>query len=208
MRIYLVILVLLNILIVPLASAQRQHPPQTPPQVQSGWSWSGFVEQVTLDEVVAAREGVDNTASAIGFAGERYTSDTNMTLSLGMSLLLYDDNNEFIQYVHDNWGDSRYEESSASAVMVFADYGPKLRFGIDNRNFVMVRGGASRIFGSERSIGFCSNCYTEEIDVDGGAYGVLGLGRTLGNFDISLQFQQYFTGDLDNTLRLKISGAF
>jgi hypothetical protein len=74
--------------------------------------------------------------------------------------------------------------------------------------FFSVRGGVSGILGSERSISNCRNCYSEDIEIDGGVYGVLGIGQTLGNLDLSLQFQQYFSGDLDNTLRLKLSGAF
>ena len=69
-------------------------------------------------------------------------------------------------------------------------------------------GGLSGIFFSERSISSCSNCYSEDIDIDGGLYGVLGVGHKLGYFDIGLQFHQYFTGDLDNGFRLKLSSSF
>jgi hypothetical protein len=61
---------------------------------------------------------------------------------------------------------------------------------------------------SERGISNCSNCYSEDIEIDGGIYGVLGVGQTLGSLDLSVQFQQYLSGDLDNTIRLKLSGAF
>jgi hypothetical protein len=131
-----------------------------------------------------------------------------MTLSLGMNYIFYHDNAAFAQYVRDYWGYIDYEQSDATAITVFAEYGPKYRFGQNNLSFVVIRGGASAVLLSERAIYGCSNCYSEDIDIDGGLYGVLGVGQTLGNLDVSLQFQQYFSGDIDNSFRLKISGTF
>lgn len=178
------------------------------PVRQTGWSWSGHADHINIDKKAAAEQWIEDTAFAIGGAAEYYASDSENTLTLGASVLFYRDNAEFSQYVEDYWGDEGYEESDANAFMLFAEYGPKYRFGRDNMSFFSVRGGVSGILGSERSISNCRNCYSEDIDIDGGLYGVLGIGQTLGSIDISLQFQQYFSGDLDNTLRLKISGAF
>jgi len=174
----------------------------------SAWSWSGHIDHVNIDAEAAWLQGIDEGATAIGFAAERYTNESEMTLSLGASILLYNDNDEFAQYVRSYWGNESYSESDASGLMLFAEYGPKYRFGADNLSFFTVRGGASAILGSERSISNCSNCYSEKIDIDGGVYGLLGIGQTFGSLDWGLQFQQYFSGDLDNAIRLKISGAF
>ncbi len=172
------------------------------------WSWSGHLDHVTFDSEAAAEALIEDTATALGFAAEYYTNTSENTLSLGMNILFYRDNAAFGQYVEDYWGDVDYSESDASAIMLFAEYGPKYRFGQDNMSFVVVRGGASGIFASERTIANCSDCYSEDIEMDGGVYGLLGIGQTLGSLDLSLQFQQYFSGDLDNALRLKLSGAF
>lgn len=177
-------------------------------QSYGSWSWSGHVDHVTFDEEAAWEEGIEESAMAVGFAGEYYTNTSEMTLSLGASFLFYHDNATFAQYVEDYWGDIDYEESDASAITLFAEYGPKYRFGADNLSFVVVRGGGTAVLASERSISGCSNCYSEDIDIEGGIYGVVGIGRTLGALDIGLQFQQYFTGDIDNSVRFKISGAF
>ena len=174
----------------------------------TGWSWSGHIDHVTIDSESAAEQWIEDSATAIGGAAEYYSSTTENTLVLGASVLLYRDNAEFAQYVEDYWGDVDYTESDATAFMLFAEYGPKYRFGSDNMSFVTVRGGVSGILASERSISNGSNCYSEDIEIDGGVYGVLGIGQTLGSLDLSLQFQQYLSGDLDNTLRLKLSGAF
>lgn len=174
----------------------------------TGWSWSGHVDHVTFDKEAAAKQFIKPTATAVGGAAEYYSSKSENTLVLGASILLYRDNAEFAQYVEDYWGDVDYAESDANAFMLFAEYGPKYRFGQDNMSFVTVRGGLSGVLASERSISNCRNCYSEDIEIDGGVYGVLGIGQTLGRLDLSLQFQQYFSGDLDNTIRLKLSGAF
>lgn len=179
-------------------------------QQYTGWSWSGHVDHVTFDKVAAAKPEaqVKDTATAIGGAAEYYSSATENTLSLGINFLFYRDTAAFSQYVKDYWGDIDYSESDANAFMVFAEYGPKYRFGQDNMTFVTVRGGVSGMLYSERGISGCRNCHEEDIDIDGGLYGVLGIGQTLGSLDLSLQFQQYFTGDIDNSVRLKLSGAF
>lgn len=174
----------------------------------TGWSWSGHVDHVTIDSEAAAGQWIEDSATAIGGAAEYYSSKSENTLVLGASVLLYRDNAEFAQYVEDYWGDVDYTESDATAFMLFAEYGPKYRFGQDNMSFFTVRGGVSGILASERGISNCSNCYSEDIEIDGGVYGVLGIGQTLGSLDLSLQFQQYFSGDLDNSIRLKLSGAF
>jgi hypothetical protein len=174
----------------------------------SGWSWSAHVDHMNIDEDVAFEEGIEDTYTAIGGAAEYYSGDSDMTLSLGLSIIFYDDNAEFSQYVEDYWGDDYYRSSDATGGQAFIEYGPKYKFGANNQSFFVVRGGLSGIFFSERSISSCSNCYSEDIDVDGGLYGVLGIGHKLGYFDLGLQFQQYFTGDLDNGLRLKLSSSF
>jgi hypothetical protein len=46
------------------------------------------------------------------------------------------------------------------------------------------------------------------VDVNGGFYGALGVGHTFGMVDLSLQFQQYISGDLSNSLRFKVATAF
>jgi hypothetical protein len=174
----------------------------------TGWSWSGHVDHITFDKQAAAAQFIEDTATAVGGAAEYYSSNTENTLTLGVNMLFYRDNAAFGQYVESYWSGVDYQKSDANAFMLFAEYGPKYRFGRDNMTFVTIRGGLSGILASERSISNCRNCYSEDIEIDGGAYGVIGIGQTLGNFDLGLQFQQYFSGDVDNSLRLKLSGAF
>lgn len=193
---------LIFLLGIPCAAMAQQYP-ATP-----GWSWSGHVEHMTFDDETAWEQGIADNATAIGFAVERFQNTTENTWSLGMNFIFYNDDDEFAQYVEDYWGDVDYQESDANAISVFAEYGPRYRFGADKLSFFTVRGGLSGMLYSERGIGNCSDCYSEDIDIDGGLYGLVGIGRSTSSIDWSLQFQQYFSGDIDNVIRLKISGTF
>lgn len=174
---------------------------QTP--AYSGWSWSAHVGSLNIDSKVARQQGIKSSAWVIGAAAERYSSDSILTFVVGVDLVGYSDNYSFSQET--NKGE---KDSDASAAMVYAEFGPRLPFGKDNNNYFIAHAGVSGIFSSERGIGNCTNCYSEDIDVKGGLYGVLGVGHTFNNFDLGLQFQQYMTGDLDNSLRLRISTSF
>lgn len=204
-----------SIRLLPLCAALASLPALADPEYvsktygpTSGWSWSGHVDKINIDKTAAAEQGIEDSLIAIGGAAEYYTGDSDMTLSIGLSFISYDDNAEFGQYVEDYWGDGYYSSSDASGGQAFIEYGPKYKFGANDQSFFTVRGGLSGIFFSERSISSCSNCYSEDIDIDGGAYGVLGIGQKLGYLDLGLQFHQYFTGDLDNGFRLKLSSSF
>lgn len=173
-----------------------------------GWSWSGHVDHMTFDDEAAWEEGIAENATAIGFSVERFQNTHEYTWSLGMNFIFYNDNDEFAQYIEDYWGDVDYQESDADGISIFAEYGPRYRFGADKLSFFTVRGGLNGVVYSERGISNCSDCYSEDIDIEGGVYGLIGVGRTLGAIDLGLQFQQYFSGDIDNVVRLKISGSF
>ncbi len=189
-------------LIISIPAVAQQYP-ATP-----GWSWSGHIEHMTFDEEAAWDAGIADNATAIGFAVERFQNTNEYTWSLGANFIFYNDDDEFAQYVEDYWGDVDYQESDASAISIFADYGPRYRFGADKLSFFTVRGGGTAIVYSERGIGNCTDCYSEDIDINGGVYGLIGIGRSTNVLDWSLQFQQYFSGDIDNVIRLKISGTF
>jgi len=174
----------------------------------SGWSWSAHVDRLNIDKKIATEEGVDPWFTAVGGAGEYYFEDSDMILSLGLSMVFYDDNEAFSQVVRDYWGYGYYDSSDATGGQAFIEYGPQYRFGAAEKSFFSIRAGLSSIFFSSRSISGCSNCFSEDINVDGGAYGALGVGHRLGPIDLGLHFYQYFGGDLDNGFRVKISSPF
>lgn len=171
--------------------------------VTSGWSWGVNIDQLNLDKDAAWYNWVDDKALLIGVSAEHFNSANDFTYTLGVDFVSYDDENGFSQ--NTNYG---RKSSSASGMLIYIEAGNKLRFGNRGENFFNVKVGANSMLGSERSIGNCSNCYSEDINIDGGLYGVVGIGHSFDVFDVALNFKQYFSGDLDNSLGLKFSTTF
>lgn len=185
-----------------LASSVMADPaPQE--QAHDSWSWSAHVGTMNIDSKTAKEQGVGDSAWAIGLAAEHYIGKSFLTVALGVDFIGYDDNYSFSQKT--NKGNKK---SDASAALMYIELGPRITFGKDNSNYFIAHAGASKMLSSDRGIGYCTDCYSENIDVNGGLYGALSIGRTFDHFDLGLQFQQYFSGDLDNSLRLRISSSF
>lgn len=182
----------------PTLAAPDAHQPSS-----SGWSWSAHVGTLNIDSEIAEQQGIDDSAWVIGVAAERYSSNSNLTFLIGADFIGYGDNYSFSQDT--NKGE---KDSDASGALLYVEFGPHIPFGKDDSSYFVAHAGVSGMLNSERGISYCENCYSEDIKVDGGFYGVLGVGHSFGNFDLGLQFQQYFSGDLDNSLRLRISSSF
>ena len=184
-----------------LANQSLAAEPREP--VYTGWIWSAHAGTLNIDSKVAREQFIEDSAWLFGLSAERYSSDSNFTFLVGVDFIGYSDELPFDQHTDDGW-----KESDAGAAMAYVEFGPKIPFGADQTNYFTAHAGVSGIFSSERSINYCRNCYSEDIDVSGGLYGILGVGHNFGNFDVGVQFQQYFSGDLDNSLRLRISSSF
>jgi hypothetical protein len=63
---------------------------------------------------------------------------------------------------------------------------------------------------SERTISNCSNCYSEDIDIDGGPYAGAALGLGSDRVGVTFRYNQYLEGDdgIESTLGLSVSGLF
>lgn len=181
----------------PLTLAAKEQPEYT------GWSWSANVDSLNITKDAASREYIDPNAVVFGFAAEHYTSANEFTYAIGLNFISYDDQYGFSQQT--NYGTKK---SDASAMMAYVEAGPRYKFGVNGMNFLSIKGGISGIFSSQRGISYCSNCYSEDINVDGGFYGAIGVGHSFDSFDLSLNFHQYFTGDLDNSIGIKLSSSF
>lgn len=94
-------------------------------------------------------------------------------------------------------------------MLLYAATGPLWTLGEKQDTFAYLQGGVSGVFGSERSIGNCSNCFSEDIDISGGLFAKAGLVKNVSK-SIALGFQltQYLSGDIDNSLGLVLSSRF
>lgn len=184
------------------ATAQTRFDPT------GSWIVGGGVEQVVLDRQQASKEMIDDTAVSVYVEGE-YIFSRFFSTSFGLAYYDYDDYATFTQWTEDSWGDERRSRSDAQGVPVYAEVGYKQFFSSEGRVYITARGGLALMLASERSISNCSNCYEEDIDIEGGAYGVLGAGvRLASSFLLSVRYKHFFSGDIEHVTGLNFSYSF
>lgn len=175
------------------------------------WSFGGYLESLSLNPEKAAREGIDDSALALGFNAD-YFSNGLMAVSLGSAWVKYNDNRGFSQRVEVvggfNDGDVQTASSDASAFLAYADAGPRFTFG--RSSYFSVKAGFATFFASERAIGNCNDCFSEGIDIDGGAYIQTAFGHSFDRVSIGFVYNQYLDDDkgVSDGFRFLIATAF
>ncbi len=163
------------------------------------------VGQVSLDEETSLREGVEDSAFYMRFGWEGQSN--KFVYGAGMSAYVYSDNEGFEQLVEEYDGDISRADSSAVAINLFFEGG----YSHAVNEAVSFEGiaGFEPTISSERSIGNCTNCYEEDIDIGGGLY-ISPRVRFGGEntFSFLLAYHQYLTGDVDNGLTANFSWRF
>ena len=169
----------------------------------TGWSWSGDLGRLNLTKDAAAREYLYTDATVFGFGAEHYNSEDEFIFGFGLDFVSYNDAYPFQQLTNQGW-----KESNASGMIFYGEAGARIRLGVDEMNYLTVKGGYSATAATDRSIASCSNCDVIPIKIDGGLYGVVGIGHSFSSVDLALNFQQYFSGDFDNSITLKLSSTY
>ena len=180
--------------------ANNVHAQDTTFDPAGSWAFNFGVEQVSFDKEKAYEEYIDDSATALVIEGE-YFFRSHYSVTLGLEFLPYDDNAGFRQATTDG-----EKSSDASGMSIYGEVGYKRFFGPNDKTYITARGGMSIMLSSERSISNCSNCYDEDIEIDGGFYGMLGLGVRLGDaWALGVHYKNYFTGDIENAVGLTVS---
>lgn len=185
-------------------SIHAQEPTQTFDPSKT-WAFNFGLEQVSFDKEQASSPDalIEDSALALNFEGEYFFS-SHYSVSLGIAFLQYDDLASFNQ---DTTGG--YKSSDASGMPIYGELGYKRFFGPNNKAYLTTRAGVSAILASERSISNCTNCYEEDIEIDGGFYGLVGLGMRLGNnWALGAHYKSYFTGDIENAVGVNVSYGY
>lgn len=186
--------------------ASRSVAQQSTVQLAKRWVFNLRVEDIAMDDAVARREWVEADAVAVLLEGEYFLSETVST-SVGAGYLKYDDLNEFRQLTESVYGgDVEYSSSNAAAVPLLLDVGYTRFSDGAIPLYWTARGGLTYLLASERAVEQCADCYSQDIEIDGGVFAELGVGVNLGHtVSLGLFYQNYLTGDLENALGLKIS---
>lgn len=175
------------------------------------WSYNIGLSTMNFDSDTALSEGIEDSAIAIVF-GANYRSNSWVT-SIDADFILYDDNAEFSQLVIGeglfNDGDVSTESSEATALAVSLSSGYEWLFGQEKRASAILQGGFTGVFASERSIANCSNCGSQDIDIEGGVFIGGKLAYNMERFSIGVNLRQYVSGDgLSNSFGIVVDTKF
>jgi len=175
------------------------------------WIFGGSITKFSLDSEAAHEQGISNSAWTLSIDANYVQSDWLTTISLDM--LSYSDHNDFDQQVvGDGWsnsGQNSTQSSEAVGIMTSFAFGKMWRMGQDNKLVLSAQGGFSAMISSERSIANCDDCYSEDIDIGGGAFVRAGIVNNFERFALGFRVTQYLTGDdLKNNAGVTLSMAF
>lgn len=183
---------------------------ETPPKPATYWQWGADVSVASINSKTAKQEGVDKNAYLLGVNANYISS--NWVTSLGMDMVFYDDKSDFKQYVEGdglfNRGDVSVESSSASGLLLSVATGYQWLYGKQQQIALRLQGGASVMAMSERSISGCSNCYSEDIDVDGGIFAKVTALHQGEHINIGAHLQQYAGDGLGTVFGITVSTSF
>jgi hypothetical protein len=167
----------------------------------TGWSFS--IGNTSFDSQTALEEGIDDSAFSFDFAYTGYKE--NFIYAVGMSGMLLSDNESFSQGVTGGFGGGySTASSSANAFGFFGEVGYSHVLESGNVSFDLL--GGLEVIWSERSIANCSNCYSEDIDLDSGLY--LKPRVTFykdSGFAFSIAYQKYLSADLEGGISLNFA---
>ena len=195
-----------------LASAQStQFTPynglsQSPERHIKMWAFSGVASMLSINEASAAEQGVKKDGLLISFIGDYY--DNGWLTSIGFGSLFYEDERAFKQRTVDDRGREYDSESSAIGFLLSGASGYQWSFGSKRNTHLSLQGGYELFLESQRSIGSCSNCASEKIDLDAGVFSKFRLLHNVGNSAVGLQFVKYLSDDLDYSIGLLWSSRY
>ena len=179
-------------------------------QVSGDWTWTMSLSNLTIDSDAADNNRVDDSGLAIGFYGD-FQMNSWLT-TIGAEVVVYDDNDGFSQEVVGtgafNNGDRSRASSDATGVVLSVATGYQWFFGENDNISAALQGGFGAMVSSSREIANCSNCYSEDINIDGGAFAKASLIRNGESWRVGGFVQQYLSGDLGTAIGIQIGSSF
>lgn len=171
-------------------------------------AYSVAVDFISIDSDFAASAGLSDSVAALQLAGA-YRFSKYFSASLGVGLFKLDDQNQFSQFVVDDEGFVRVEDSDTRGSTFFGEV--SFSNTVTSRSSVLyaIGLGAATITKARRTISRCESCDATEFDLDGGGYALASLGGKFNNNSaFGLTARQYFSGDLENSLVLWWQSSF
>ncbi len=162
-------------------------------------NWNFGIGYYNLDKTTAQQECIDSSATYIHFGYEG--QDGNFLFGGGISGYLLGDNCKFSQDIIDGWGDRSTESSDANAYGLYGELGYSFPITPGAVHFDLT-GGVEKVW-AERGISNCSNCYSENINLDSGFY-IRPKFKFMskGGFTFTIGYNYFPSADINNGITL------
>ncbi len=159
----------------------------------------------SLSKGATEAQGLNDDAGMLEL-GVSLTAVTGFGVSLGIGFLNFDDNESFSNVVVDDSGFVKIEESEADAIPINAEVFYENPVSNNQRWQYRVGAGYTAITNANREIAQCNNCFSQDLEIDGGKYiSASVVWRTLlkpRSSRFGLSYRQYLSGDLENSVML------
>ena len=184
--------------------ATKQGPKQEKPR-ETLWQNGGFgfgiagKEYRILSEAAYA-QGISDYAAALGMHLEYNIPNSSLYMGAGFNFIRYEDEDPFTVRTYRGFGRFSWEQSEAAAGSGYVEIGQRLGL-LEDRVYIGLKVGYEEMSYSERYIDNCRGCYSEDIDIEAGAYVGGGIGFRLFDFAdgaglfLDLNYQEYLDED-------------
>lgn len=186
------------------ANAVDTQPQESYPHQQSLMYLS--VGTIGIDKKLAGVEKIGDSATTFRFGYESQTG--NFVWGAGLSGLFYDDKAKInVDLENISTGKRKNENSDATAYGIYGELG--YRHSFNEKVAATFVGGYDLTLSSERGFANCSNCPSEDINVDAGLFIAPRVDfQFTDNFLMQLSYQNYLSGDLSSGLMLTFAYSY
>lgn len=173
------------------------------------WQMAIYLGPTAIASDAASSARIGSSAFDFGFYAKRHINP-NFALNLGFSFLEYSDKASFsVPVSYEGTSSVTRASSDASAMPIFGDVQYVLPIGTQKYAYFSAGAGVSFLLSSERDVPNCSNCPSEEIDINGGAYGIVEWGAQVGEiWGLGLAYRHYLSGDIESNIALAVAWGY
>lgn len=180
-----------NLLLIPLIFAS--HLVVAEESTESNTKFGFGLGSYTLNSSAATSQKIEDSMYVINVFAEGYTGI--FSYGLGINMGSPDDNDSFQVDVVDSYGKEETASSDVSTRGFYAELGAGHHVNDNVRLEVL---GGYEILSGDRSIANCSDCPSQDIDLDGGLYLKPRMKfETDSDYSITVQYQLNMTGDVE-----------